>query len=135
MLEAIERAYNMGKGIYGMKPLGGGHLITQAEEAFNFVKGIPFIHSFAIGMQSKEEVDCNVNLMETGYVPENLKEKLRKKKRKLIVADYCIGCGNCVKTCNQGGIEIINGNAIPNRNCILCGYCARNCPESCIKVI
>ena len=135
MLNIIERAYNMGKGIYGMKPLGGGHLITQAEDAFNFVKEIPFIHSFAIGMQSKEEVDCNVNLMETGQVPENLKEKLRKKKRKLIVADYCIGCGNCVKTCNQDGIQVINGKAIPNENCILCGYCARNCPEFCIKVI
>ncbi len=28
----------MGKGIYGMKPLGGGHLIGQVEESFNFVK-------------------------------------------------------------------------------------------------
>ena len=135
MLQEIKKAYNMGKGIYGMKPLGGGHLIAQAEEAFNFVKDISFIHSFAIGMQSKEEVDCNINLMETGKIPEYLKENLRKKKRKLIVADYCIGCGNCVKTCKQGGIEIINGNAIPNENCILCGYCARNCPEFCIKVI
>ena len=135
MLEIIEKAYNMGKGIYGMKPLGGGHLITQAEDAFNFVKAIPFIHSFAIGMQSKEEIDCNVSLMETGQVPEHLKENLRKKKRKLIVADYCIGCGNCVRTCKQNGIEVINGKAIPNENCILCGYCAISCPEFCIKVI
>ena len=135
MLEIIEKAYNMGKGIYGMKPLGGGHLITQAEDAFNFVKAIPFIHSFAIGMQSKEEIDCNVSSMETGQVPEHLKENLRKKKRKLIVADYCIGCGNCVRTCKQNGIEVINGKAIPNENCILCGYCAISCPEFCIKVI
>lgn len=135
MLGIIKKAYNMGKGIYGMKPLGGGHLISQAEESFNFVKNIPFIHSFAIGMQSKEEVDCNVNLMRTGKVPEHLKASLRNKKRKLIVADYCIACGNCVKTCKQNGIEIINGKATPNDNCILCGYCARNCPEFCIKVI
>ncbi len=71
----------MGKGIYGMKPLGGGHLIAQTEEAFNFVKDIPFIHSFAVGMQSKEEVDCNINLMKTGHIPEYLKENLRKKKK------------------------------------------------------
>lgn len=38
MLNIIEKAYNMGKGIYGMKPLGGGHLIGQVEESFNFVK-------------------------------------------------------------------------------------------------
>lgn len=135
MLAMIEKAYNMGKGIYGMKPLGGGHLISQSKEAFNFVKNIPFIHSIAIGMQSKEEVDCNVSLMETGEIPENLRDKLRKKKRKLIIADYCIGCGNCVRTCKQNGIEIIDGKATPNENCILCGYCARNCPEFCIKVI
>ena len=135
MLMAIEEANKLGKGIYGMKPLGGGHLIGESEKAFNFVKNIPFIHSFAIGMQSKEEIDANVSLVETGFVAESLKESLRKKKRKLIVADYCIACGNCVKTCKQNGIEIIEGKAVPNENCILCGYCARNCPEFCIKVI
>ena len=135
MLNAIEEAHRLGKGIYGMKPLGGGHLIGEAEKAFNFVKGIPYINSFAIGMQSKNEVDSNISLMDDGYVSEDLKEKLRKKKRKLIVADYCIGCGNCVNTCKQNGIEIIDGKAHPNENCILCGYCARNCPEFCIKVI
>ena len=135
MLNIIEKAYNMGKGIYGMKPLGGGHLIGQVEESFNFVKNIPFIHSFAIGMQSKEEVDCNINLIETGKIPRELKEKLKKKKRKLIVADYCIACGNCIRTCKQQGIQIIDGKATPNENCILCGYCAKSCPEFCIKVI
>ncbi|MCF6460049.1 aldo/keto reductase [Clostridium sp. Cult3] len=135
MLNIIKKAYNMGKGIYGMKPLGGGHLIGQVEEAFNFVKNIPFIHSFAIGMQSQEEIDCNINLMETGRIPKDLEEKLKRKKRRLIVADYCIACGNCVKTCKQKGIEIVDGKATPNENCILCGYCARNCPEFCIKVI
>ncbi|NLJ98496.1 MAG: 4Fe-4S dicluster domain-containing protein [Tissierellia bacterium] len=135
MLMAVKKAYDMGKGIYGMKPLGGGHLIPKAEEAFRFVKTIPFIHSFAVGMQSKEEVDYNIKLIETDNVPKELRDRLGSKKRKLIVADYCTGCGNCVRTCNQDGIQIIDGRAIPNENCILCGYCARNCPEFCIKVI
>ncbi len=86
-------------------------------------------------MQSKEEVDCNINLIETGKIPRELKEKLKKKKRKLIVADYCIACGNCIRTCKQQGIQIIDGKATPNENCILCGYCAKSCPEFCIKVI
>ena len=135
MLSAIEKAYNKGKGIYGMKPLGGGHLIPQTQDAFNFVKNIPYIHSFAIGMQSKEEIDCNISLMETGLMPDRLIDSLNAKKRKLIVADYCLGCGKCVNTCKHNGIEIINGKAVPNDNCILCSYCARNCPEFCIKII
>jgi aryl-alcohol dehydrogenase-like predicted oxidoreductase len=135
MLNAIKVIRDMGKGIYAMKPLGGGHLIKEVEEAFNFVKNIPFIDSIAIGLQSKEEIDSNINLLEKGFIPENLKQKLSKKKRKLIVADYCIGCGRCVERCRQRGILVIDGRAIPNENCILCGYCAKTCPEFCIKVI
>lgn len=135
MLRTIERAYEMGKGIYAMKPLGGGHLINRAEEAFNFVRNIPFIHSIAIGMQSKDEIDCNISLIESGLAPESLKNNIEKKNRKLIIADYCIGCGNCISTCKHNGIKLVDGKAVPNENCILCSYCARNCPEFCIKVI
>lgn len=135
MLQVIEEIYNKGKGIYAMKPLGGGHLIKEAEKAFNFVKSIPYIHSIAIGMQSTNEIDANICLLDHGYIPEDLKMKINKKKRKLIVADYCIACGNCVERCKQKGIDIIDGRATPNENCILCGYCAKTCPEFCIKVI
>ena len=135
MLKVIEEIHSMGKGIYAMKPLGGGHLIKEAEVAFNFVKSIPHIHSIAIGMQSTNEIDANISLLENGYIPEDLKAKVSKKKRRLIVADYCIACGNCVGRCRQKGIDIIDGRATPNENCILCGYCAKTCPEFCIKVI
>ena len=135
MLKAVETIHGIGKGIYSMKPLGGGHLIKQAESAFNYVKSIPYIHSIAIGLQSKEEIDANLYLYENGYIPDDLKSKLRNKKRKLIVADYCIGCGNCVRRCKQEGIKIVDGIATPNEKCVLCGYCAKVCPEFCIKVI
>ncbi|NLK44069.1 MAG: aldo/keto reductase [Tissierellia bacterium] len=135
MLKVIEEIHSMGKGIYAMKPLGGGHLIKEAEVAFNFVKSIPHIHSIAIGMQSTNEIDANISLLENGYIPEDLKVQISRKKRKLIVADYCIACGNCVGRCRQKGIDIIDGRATPNENCILCGYCAKTCPEFCIKVI
>lgn len=135
MLEALKIAHNMGKGIYGMKPLGGGHLIGRAEEAFNFVRDIPYLNSIAIGMQSKDEIDANVSLSENGFIPDEIKSRLRTKKRRLIVSYYCIGCGNCVRTCKNNGISIIDGKAVPNENCIFCGYCAQSCPEFCIKVI
>jgi len=135
MIKALEVSHSLGKGIYGMKPLGGGHLISRYKEAFEFVQNIEYIHSIAIGMQSKEEIDCNVSLIENGTIPMNLADNLKKKNRKLIVADYCIGCGNCVNRCCHSGIEIIEGKAVPNENCILCSYCAKACPEFCIKIV
>lgn len=135
MLTQIEDVHDIGVGVYSMKPLGGGHLIRDVESAFNYVKSIKSIDSIAIGMQSTDEIDANIALMESGIIPEELKSNLRTKKRKLIVADYCIACGKCVYRCNQQGIEIIDGRARPNENCILCGYCAKVCPEFCIKVI
>lgn len=135
MLKELKQIHDLGKGIYGMKPLGGGHLIKDIEESFNFVREIPFIDSIAIGMQSTKEIDANISLIEKGYIPQGLKEQINKKKRKLIVADYCIACGNCVKRCKQNAIDIVNGIAVPNEECILCGYCATVCPEFCIKVI
>lgn len=135
MLRELKDLHNMGKGIYAMKPLGGGHLISDLEGAFNFVKNIPYIDSIAIGLQSKEEIDSNIHLLENDFLPIEVKEKLSKKNRRLIVADYCIGCGNCEVRCQQGGIKVIHGMAVPNDKCILCGYCATVCPEFCIKVI
>lgn len=135
MLEELKELHEMGKGIYGMKPLGGGHLIKDLESSFNFVKNLPYIDSIAIGMQSKDEIDSNIYLLEKNYLPRDLKSRLGKVNRRLIVQDYCIGCGNCEKRCQQGGIKVVDLQAIPNDKCILCGYCATVCPEFCIKVI
>ncbi len=135
MLSALEDLHKKGIGIYGMKPLGGGHLITRTEEALSFVFEKTYLDSIAIGMQSVDEVDANIEMLENGYINKKTSENLRKKDRKLIVHDYCIGCGNCVTRCQHGGITLVDNIAKPNENCILCGYCATVCPEFCIKVI
>ncbi|SDY46425.1 4Fe-4S dicluster domain-containing protein [Proteiniborus ethanoligenes] len=136
MLIALKAAYNSGKGIYGMKPLGGGHLIKDVEDSIRFVKGIPYLHSFAMGMQSKDEVDANISLVNNGYIPKDIKLKIDKKERRLHISDWCIGCGSCVETCKNGGIKLIDNKAVPiMESCVLCGYCAPKCPEFCIKVI
>lgn len=135
MLKELKDLKAMGKGIYSMKPLGGGHLIKNAEEAFNFVKNIDYIDSIAIGMQSIDEIDANIELTEKGFISEEIKNRLFKKNRKLSVADYCVGCKKCEERCRQNGIMVIDGMAVPNEKCVLCGYCATVCPEFCIKVI
>lgn len=135
MLKELKDLKDMGKGIYSMKPLGGGHLIKETEAAFNFVRNLSYIDSIAIGLQSIDEIDANMQLIENGFIEEDLKIKLKKKNRKLQIADYCVGCGNCESRCKQQGIKVIDNRAVPNENCVLCGYCATVCPEFCIKVI
>lgn len=135
MLMNLKDCHLMGKGIYGMKPLGGGHLIGEFKEALGFVRDIEFIDSIAIGMQSIDEIDANIAIIENRTIASKTMVNLKNKERKLIVADHCIGCGSCVRRCQQNAIEIINSLAVPNDKCILCGYCATVCPEFSIKVI
>lgn len=135
MIRAIGEISQMGKGIYAMKVLAGGHLISEVEDAFSFVKGISHIDSIAIGMQSVDEIQGNIELLEKGYISDEIKERISRRRRRLIVADYCIACGRCVERCRQDGIRIEGDRAVPNKNCLLCGYCATVCPDFCIKVI
>lgn len=55
MLNAIKFAYDNGKGIFAMKPLGGGNLINSYDKCIDFVLNIPHVHSIALGMQSIDE--------------------------------------------------------------------------------
>ncbi|MDO5725524.1 MAG: aldo/keto reductase [Tissierellia bacterium] len=134
MLDAIKAAHKQGIGIYGMKILGGGHLIDTAEYAINWALDQEFLDSIALGMQSEEELISNICLFEGKEVPESVKDKLKTKNRTIEIEDYCTGCGKCVKRCQANAIDIIGGTAHINEKCILCSYCAAICPEFCIKV-
>ncbi|HHT50073.1 MAG TPA: aldo/keto reductase [Eubacteriaceae bacterium] len=133
---AIKYAKSMGKGIYGMKPLGGGNLINNIEKCFNYVLSLDFLDSIAVGMQSIEEVLYNVSAFNGWDINQSIKDKLRKKPRRLLVDFWCVGCGNCEKNCTHNAIKVVDGKAIVNiENCILCGYCGAYCPEFCLKII
>lgn len=136
MKPAIADAYKKGKGIYSMKPLGGGNLLDNAEDCIKFVLDDKNIHSIAIGMQSEEEIDFNVAVIKGVKPSESLKSKLSNRKRKLLIDFWCEGCGACADACGQKAITIINGKAHVNEEkCVLCGYCSRYCKQFCIKVI
>lgn len=136
MINAIKKCSDLGKGIYGMKPLGGGHLLNNVEEAFNFVQDIKELDSIAIGLQSKAEIDANISLLKNRTIDENLKDKLRQTNRKLHIAEWCIGCNECVKACKHDALTLINNkSSVDSDKCVLCGYCGKYCPEFCIKII
>ncbi|WP_300410509.1 aldo/keto reductase [Lagierella sp.] len=136
MIENLKISKSLEKGIYSMKPLGGGHLISEVGEAIQFVKNLNLVDSIAIGVQSEEEIDCNVDIIINNQVPVSKLEKLSNRKRRLIIEDYCIGCGKCVERCDQNALSLKDGKANVNREkCVLCGYCATVCEDFYIKVV
>nr|WP_277998903.1 aldo/keto reductase [Moorella sulfitireducens] len=136
MLAAITLARSNGKGIYAMKALGGGHLGKQARRALEFVLTTPVIDAVAVGMQSPEEVEVNVSWFSGSEPAPELIERVRAKRRRLLIEDWCQGCGSCVKRCPQGALSLVDRRVVVNPDkCILCGYCAGACRDFCLKVI
>ena len=136
MLSVIRRAHELDMGIIAMKPLGGGHLIEEREEALDYVLGLDCIDTVAIGMQSLDEVDYNCARF-SGEVPDpELSERLGRVRRRMLIQEWCRGCGTCVSACRNHAITMVDGIArIDYTKCATCGYCARACPEFNIKVI
>lgn len=137
MLDAIRIAHNAGKGLYGMKALAGGHLITEIKEAFDFVRKIPELSSIAVGMVRPEELEMNLKIFNDEELPAKLLSGNLKATKKLhILTNICRGCGTCVKTCPNAALSLVDGKAQVDRDsCILCGYCNPVCPEFALRLI
>lgn len=136
MVEAIQFAANIGIGIYAMKVFGGGHLTKQPEQALGFIRSIPEIHAMALGMSSIQEVDFNLSFLAGNQISEALRESVTSQQRKLYIADWCQGCGNCVQICSHRALSLEDGQArLDTDRCVLCGYCGRVCPHFCLKIV
>ncbi len=136
MENAIAAAHSAGIGVYTMKSLGGGNLFTRAKECFDYALSLPFADSIAVGMQSEEEIDADINYFDNLEFSEQNIELLKKKKRKILVEEWCTGCGSCCDACSQKALEIIDNKAVcASSACILCGYCSGHCPMWAIKII
>ena len=136
MAAAIARAHDAGIGIFAMKPLGGGHLLKSPAEAFDYLNGLGCIDAVCCGMQSRDEIDVNLRLMESLAPDPAAAERTQQEPRKLIIHDWCRACGKCVERCRQGALSIRDGLCVCDQEkCVRCGYCAPVCEEFCIKVI
>jgi predicted aldo/keto reductase-like oxidoreductase len=135
MLDAVRNAYDKGKGVYGMKPLGGGNLLHSYDECMDFVLGLPFVHSIAVGMQNIDEVEMNIIKSEGGRIPDRLRESAALREKRLHIDYWCNACGKCIERCRQGALSLAGGKiAVNYEKCLLCGYCGSACPQFAIKI-
>lgn len=136
MQTAVWQAHTAGIGVFSMKALGGGNLFRRAEECLEYALSLPYVHSVAVGMQGKSEVDANIDFFEgKGFSPA-ARDDLQSKTRRLHIESWCEGCGACVARCGQGALSLDKQMAICEGSaCLLCGYCGAVCPAMAIKII
>lgn len=130
MEHALKDLRQTDKFIYAMKALGGGHLLKNYEAALSYALSLD-VEAIAIGMQSFEEIERNIQAFHGTISQEPV-----TKRRQLVIDEWCIGCRACEKRCQQGAIQVIDGQAkVDTDKCVLCSYCVEACPDFCIKVI
>jgi aryl-alcohol dehydrogenase-like predicted oxidoreductase/NAD-dependent dihydropyrimidine dehydrogenase PreA subunit len=132
---ALKELYEIGLGIFAMKPLGGGHFYKNYYDSIKYVLDKEFIHSVAIGMKSKEEIVSNIKILD-GIRDIEYENRLPLIGKKLMIHDWCSGCMNCMDACHQNALFLEDNKMKVNiERCVLCGYCASKCKDFCIKVI
>jgi len=136
-MRLLTRAKSLGKGVYAMKAMGGGHLRHRSVEVLHWALTQKQIDAAAVGMTSLDEVEMNVAIAEKRPISDELMQRVSSQSRKLFVNEaLCKGCGECVRFCEHEALNIEGGKAHPNpRRCVLCGYCAPHCPHFAIRVI
>lgn len=137
MADAIAACAVAGKGVYAMKALAGGNLISSARESLRYVLGVSGVHGIALGMLSEEEINGNLALFQKDEADEEVWSGLEGRRRKLaIMHAFCKGCGACVPACTNNALKLVEGKAhVDDAECILCGYCGAACPEFMIRVV
>ena len=89
------------------------------------------IYSEALGMQTEAEVRYNCALFSGEELPVDAAAAIECQPRKLMIHDWCEGCGACRSMCASGAIfwNPSNGLAeVDQSKCITCGYCIPACP-------
>lgn len=60
------------------------------------------------------------------------KMDMHSKGVPIVVAEKCVGCAKCLKSCGQDAIDIVDQKAMINHRCVGCGHCISYCPINAI---
>ncbi len=139
MVEAVKRLREEGRGVYAMKPLGGGTLIKERRSCFSFARKLlenGTVDSVAVGIQNRNELEYDIRALTGAEVPAGLEERIDAQPRKLHIDDWCERCGACVERCGQNALHMGEKTVeVDRERCLACGYCASVCPVFCLKII
>ena len=92
-------AQELGMGIIGMKPLGGG-LLERADLCFRFLQQHPYVLPIA-GIQSRDEADEIIQLYDSPKSLSDTDHREIEKIRSQLGKTFCHRCGYCLP-CEQG---------------------------------
>ncbi len=140
MIEVIREIKASGRGLYAMKPLGGGHLIKDIPGAIDFMRGLNLFDAISVGLKTPEEVDVMAGIF-AGDMKSREKAlemgRDRANRKSLKIYDFlCEKCGSCIDECAQDALTMCEKSpVVDNEKCVLCGYCAAVCPKFAIRVI
>ncbi len=135
MENAVRKASAKGKGIFSMKPLGGGSLIDEYDSSMGYVLEKDYIHSVAIGMSSIAEVDMNIAVFEGREPGEETRNMVSLQNRELHIEFWCENCGACIERCRQGALSAGGSKPLLDKDkCVVCGYCCSVCPVFALKI-
>lgn len=133
---ALAKAKAAGKGVYGMKAIGGGALMKEAHAALNWAFTRPELDAVAVGMKDSAELITNSGwLMGLKPMEEQLVRQL--PRRMAFEKDpICHHCGACLARCPQQALYLTeDGVGWAGERCLYCGYCIAACPWFCISFV
>ena len=135
MLKSIEQVRQSGKGLYAMKALSGGHLVSDMLDAIGYVRAIPGMQAVSVGVTTIEELDLQLRIFNDEKIDPSSLAGLKAKKKLKIVSLLCSSCGTCVRNCPNSALTMIdNVPAADPSKCVLCGYCTPACPQFAIRL-
>ncbi|OHB62428.1 MAG: hypothetical protein A2Y76_06800 [Planctomycetes bacterium RBG_13_60_9] len=135
MEKAVRSCVKNGKGVYLMKALAGGSLISRYVEAMNFARGIPGVQAIAVGMVSVDELRYNLDFFSgVSVAPPSIANTTPKAF--FVSRGLCVGCGACAERCPNGAINMTGAYAnIDASKCLTCGYCVEVCKQFAIRMV
>jgi aryl-alcohol dehydrogenase-like predicted oxidoreductase len=135
METAIKACADQGIGIFTMKAFGGGNLTKDYVKCLDYASAIPGSSAVMIGLASEEQIDKAIayfdGVLARDYEPDT------SDKLMIVEKSDCIGCGCCIKRCNNKAIHWgADGLAeIDQTKCLKCGYCGPVCPMRAIILL